>query len=514
MGSSRTSPVYLKWWILPIVLCCLLIVPSLHHANQPNPPSDPTPVVHTLVTAGGVCANFSGNLIRKIVDCLTNMNPAKPMGAIPFMAKAFLEHPLVSTLISGISKALFTMAVVFMGIKMMYLPDARITKKDMWILVAKIAMISWLISQPFYFYTIATTTLDELMRGISGAISLQICPGVPANDIWTTFGCITEKLIGYGVGVGATAGLAAMILMFFFSGAIGWLIAITGVYIMLKLLFTVARVVHLYVMAYIGIAFMFCVSFLFVPCLMFQQTRGYFDKWLKLTVGYILTPIFLFAYIGFALIAMREIILCGPNSFVVRAAGPGASVCTGTGDVAGAVVNGGIRLDSAFTATASSNPGDAKAGTISGSGQGGVRQSGDTNAGAGSAQIKVPIPRVDFAKAASNAGSPSQSAWLKGILIAAIASSLLIYVLYEILDYIPEFATKLAYGGVQQGSIARERAVGEVFATAAVVLARDAPIAMAKGFVTGGKAGAVVEGLKALNKFRKDATAKDGRELR
>ena len=99
-------------------------------------------------------------------------------------------------------------------------------------------------------------------------------------------------------------------------------------------------------------------------------------------------------------------------------------------------------------------------------------------------------------------------------MIALLAACLLIYVLYELLDYIPEIATQLAHGGVAAGGIARERAVGEVLALASVQLLKDGIPAIAKGFATGGPAGAKIAALQSLNKFRQDVGARDGKELR
>jgi type IV secretory pathway VirB6-like protein len=498
-----------------------VFLPISAHATA----ASPTPIANSLVSANGVCSAYVPanildiNLIKVIVLCLTNSNTSGglPLGAVPLMAKMFLENPVITLMVGGISKALFTLGVVFMGIKLMYVPDAQVAKKDMWLMVFKIAGISWFISDPYYFFTVAVTTLDELMLAIGQAIGVKLCAGLSAaeqGNIWSIFGCIFVKLLGYGTGAAAAAGLTAIILASIFTGGVGFVVAITGLYVIIKLIFTVGRIIHIYVMAYIGIAFMFCVSFLFVPCYFFQESRPYFDKWLKLTVGYILTPIFLFAFVGFALIAMREIIFCGSNSVFVKMGGPGASLCTGTGDPGRSIVEGGMEIVKFMSGTISSDPGDAKEGKVVGTGQVPARASGEASTGAGSAEVTARAPAIDFAKVAKSTGSSSESSYLKGIMIALLAACLLIYVLYELLDYIPDIATQLAHGGVASGSIASERAVGEVFAVASVQLLKDGIPAIAKGFATGGPAGAKIAALQSLNKFRQDVGARDGKELR
>ena len=134
-------------------------------------------------------------------------------------------------------------------------------------------------------------------------------------------------------------------------------------------------------------------------------------------------------------------------------------------------------------------------------------------AGQGSSIIQVDTYKFDYNKVGQSQGTTGSS-WVTNVLGALIAACLLMYILYELLDYIPELATDLSHGGFKAGSIAGERALGETFALATVKLIRDLPTVAAQGFVSGGKVGAVTEVAKKLNEYRQDVSRTDGKELR
>ena len=510
MGSTRRS-IGVKFLIVGMLMMVLGAICISSNAYAAG-------IAGTLISPKGICNAFPGGLMEKIVKCLTSTEAGK-LGAIPTMVKMFLGNPVVIGLMAGINGAIFVLGATLLGLKLSFLQDAKVTKKELWIILFKISALMWFSANVYNLYEDSVGLINGLMDVIASAVSASICSVSGTGIFWKVMDCMFDKVTGVGSVVGLAGGLLGLFVASFFSGPAGWIIALTIIYFVVKMVFTFARVIHLYLMAFVGLGFTFCVSFLFVPLLFFQETKQYFDKWLRLTVGYILTPIFLFAYLGFAMMAIKEVVLCGPKSVFVAIGGSSADMCasgTNAGSPGAPVLGtqGNVVGANILTATSSSTPNEAPGGKLTATGNASTLASKNTAVAAGSSVIQVNAYKLDYNKVATSTGASSGSGWITRVLSALIAACLLMYILYELLEYIPEIATDLAHGGYKQGSIAGERALGETFALATVKLARDLPIAAAKGFVSGGKVGAITAVAESLNKYRQDVSRSDGKELR
>lgn len=501
-------------WNQRIVILCILILGWIFTASVPST-AHASGITGGMVGQRGVCQAFAQyGLIERIVRCLTDNTPvsatnAEPKGAIPKMVYIFMKSPYVTVTGRAISSALLTLGVIFFAIKLMYMQDVSIAKKDMWLLAFKIGGITYFLNDAYGFYSMCVGALDSIMDAFSKAISVGICRNDPNPTFWTTMDCMFTIVFGVGAGTGVVAGFLIYIVSGIMSGGTMLIIGFFLFGFLLQMVFVVARVIHLYAMSFIGLAFMFSLSFLFVPCYFFEQTRMYFDKWLRLTIGYILTPVFLFAYLGFAFIAIKFVVLCDANSFFVVMAGTQMDACTGSKSPGDILNNGAMGNNTVSVGTNSSNPGEANEGTPLETGQGESRQSGSNSARA-SSSISVTVPVIDPDKLAADRGAASTREWFVNTLIALLASLLLMYVLYHTLDDIPKLSTALAHGGFAQGSIANERPIGEIFAIATVNFVKD----IALGAATGGYAGAARAAAAGLNQYRKDISFNDPKELR
>lgn len=158
---------------------------------------------------------------------------------------------------------------------------------------------------------------------LDGACSTSLPP--MANDplaIWDRVDCLLDLILGGVIGSSTVFyGLSGFLLASFISDSAGWLIAMLGLYMIVELLFAVFRAVYIFILAYFAIAIMALAAPMFVPLILFKSTRAYFEKWAKLTIGFILQPIFLFTYLAMLLAAFDTVVYSGPSSLFRAVAG-------------------------------------------------------------------------------------------------------------------------------------------------------------------------------------------------
>jgi hypothetical protein len=151
-------------------------------------------------------------------------------------------------------------------------------------------------------------------------------PGSPFFDsslaIWDAVDCSIDSLMG-GIftPISISAGLIGFLVAAFFSSAAGFFIAILGVVLIVMLLLSIARAVYIFITGYMAFALMVLVSPIFITLLLFNGTKAYFEKWLKLTIGFMLQPVFIFAYLIMLLAAFDTIVYTGERSLYRAIAG-------------------------------------------------------------------------------------------------------------------------------------------------------------------------------------------------
>lgn len=146
---------------------------------------------------------------------------------------------------------------------------------------------------------------------------------VPSSyDIWLRVDCAIDSLIGgifspWMIALGITGFLMAAL----FSQAVGLFIGLIGFLIIGQLLWAIIRGVYIFLSAYIAFALMVIISPLFIPLILFQATKGYFEKWLRITMGFMLQPVFLFTYLAMLMAAFDVVVYTGSNSLYRTLAG-------------------------------------------------------------------------------------------------------------------------------------------------------------------------------------------------
>lgn len=159
-------------------------------------------------------------------------------------------------------------------------------------------------------YTIMIDIIDELIKIVSSEIgfdSKMKCitdNNLDADDVWGRVDCMLETLVGGIFGTETlVAGIVGFLLACVFSGWLGIFMALIVGATVLLLIYSILRAVYITIMSYIAVALMALVSPIFITLALFRGTFGYFEKWLKLTIGFMLQPLFIFAYFSMLIFA-------------------------------------------------------------------------------------------------------------------------------------------------------------------------------------------------------------------
>lgn len=159
---------------------------------------------------------------------------------------------------------------------------------------------------------ISYTTMKLSFSGTCYPMTLPKAPitsPIYVLSVWDTIDCMLDTLMG-GIfsPLTLTEGIIGFIIGAFFSSVLGFFVAILGFILIAMLLIAVARAVYIFISSYIAFAFMVLVSPMFIPLVLFKSTKAYFEKWLRVTIGFILQPIFVFAYLSM-LVATYDVLV-------------------------------------------------------------------------------------------------------------------------------------------------------------------------------------------------------------
>lgn len=295
--------------LLCLVLGILLIaIPEVSHAWSPAPPTD---ALNACEADGGEYKGFT----RRIVLCVQNTVLA---------AVYELLAPLFSAFLAAAS-ACMTVAVGIWGLQLAAGHRPWIARQGI-VLAIKIMIVTTLFGGASYnflfFYSASLDVLDDILSAVTGYVSLSptlscdIDP--PANSalaVWDRVDCALNTIIG-GIFTDSdvTIGVGGFLLAALLAGGPGIFVALLLVLVVVQVLFAVIRALYIYILAYVSFSLMALVAPLFLPMILFRVTQGYFEKWLKLSIGFLMQPIFLFVYLVMLLSAYDSVVYTGNNS--------------------------------------------------------------------------------------------------------------------------------------------------------------------------------------------------------
>lgn len=290
------------WYVTALLLAIAIITaaePAFAQATTNDPPV-------TIANTGEICPNYPG-FVNRMIACIGETviwSVQKHLGAY-------------NTGIIQIIRALFVLAIIMYGI-LLFMGRGNIAVRDGIMLAIKIGFITWLVINSEFgkLFPYLLGMINWTVGLVTSYVTTQLNPycGV-SQQIWLRVDCVLGLLIGGIIpGIGLSSGLIGFLGAALFSGGTGLALFLLGLGILLVLGMALFQAAFILVSSYIALALLAIVAPLMIPLILFQVTSGYFQKWVRLLIGVILQPIFLFAYLSILLIALDVAILSGPYS--------------------------------------------------------------------------------------------------------------------------------------------------------------------------------------------------------
>ncbi len=340
-----------------LVLALVLVVSPSQAQKQPKIPTCSN------YQNGQMSSGYVG-LTNHIVGCIRETLD----GATDKFFTGF--YPIVS---KGISAAM-TMAVIVFGILGAFGMLEKIGR-DSIVLLLKLACVSYFSTQSDLVYHTMISAMDSTARavveyvpsngpsdGTGGDFSQVTClkkmkeaqtainTSSPGNQKavsgpWLAMDCMIDSVIGIKVesagGIKTTAlsdvkaynenlsdddqGLSRGLLYLFFSSwqssVLGVIVAVLGFIFLWGMITMIIKALFIYISGYLGLAVMVIVSPLLIPLVLFQSTKVYFDKWVKLLISFALQPIIILVFVALTIAAVDLATFSGKYSVMYRIAG-------------------------------------------------------------------------------------------------------------------------------------------------------------------------------------------------
>jgi type IV secretory pathway VirB6-like protein len=281
-----------------------------------------------------------------------------------------VPNSILDFLYSAIMAAM-TLAVILYGVLLSFGMVEKLGR-DTFVFLFKITAVIYLIGNSQLIFT----TMTDLMDGAAEAVMSYVPPSgkvdatadadfskvhclqnvatqrddannpMPQAAAWLGVDCMLDSIIGIKVHqdpppafdavfynstldnadpAKSNPGMSRGLLNFFFStmqsSVVGLVLAIVGAIFIWGTILLIIRAFFIYIMGYMGIAFLAIVSPLFIPMLLFKETKQYFDKWAKLMISFALQPVMMLVFIIFTLTAVDLAVFSGSYSIMYRIAG-------------------------------------------------------------------------------------------------------------------------------------------------------------------------------------------------
>ncbi len=336
-------------------------------AYVPPPPAAAAPATTSSTTTSATASSGLGcrqyvGVSNRIASCIR--------AALGNATEAYFNpdtgiYPIVAQAIT----ALITLAVIVYGIM---LAAGMVEKlgRDTIMLLIKIAFISYFVTHVDLMYNTLLTVMDDTAEKVvefvpqAGSAGGNVdfaqitCiqnmkqaqidqatdeSGLNVSGPWMGMDCLLDTIIGIkGIATGSISatsatdwtnknfddsksGLSRGMLGVFFSSmetsVMGLLLGAIGFIFIYGLVQLIIKALFVYISGYLGVAFIMILAPIFIPLALFQITKQYFDKWVKLLVGFTLQPIIILVFISFNIAAVDLAAFSGNFSIMYRLAG-------------------------------------------------------------------------------------------------------------------------------------------------------------------------------------------------
>lgn len=136
--------------------------------------------------------------------------------------------------------------------------------------------------------------------------------GAPLNGIGGKIGTGGVATLAILLGTAPVLLVAGSVIGIIFAGG-QILVALVCIFMVILMMMVVLWMCYVFILSLVALSVIIILSPLFIPMVLFQHTKGYFDGWLKELITYSLYPVILFAFLSFMFIACDKIFYRGLN---------------------------------------------------------------------------------------------------------------------------------------------------------------------------------------------------------
>jgi type IV secretion system protein VirB6 len=249
--------------------------------------------------------------------------------------------PTFSKFMNSFMWAAVMLTIGLFGVKLVTMGVDQVLKEGAE-LIFRIAIVATLVLGASYFYVTALQIMGVLIGfvsgGFAGAGDIPTCSfggagtllsSLPADAkpteflAWVKVDCMMQGMIGLSTNPATIMlGMAFIIGAALFSGTFGIAVVIAAVIALITALITIGRAIYVFILSYFVVGLLMVMTPLFAPLLLFDNgyTREFFWKWVSQILSYMLQPMFLIAFLSFAVMVQDQFINkniagCVPETF-------------------------------------------------------------------------------------------------------------------------------------------------------------------------------------------------------
>ncbi|WP_264338100.1 type IV secretion system protein [Wolbachia endosymbiont (group A) of Cheilosia soror] len=130
--------------------------------------------------------------------------------------------------------------------------------------------------------------------------------GAPLDGIGGKIGTGGVATLAVLLGAAPVLLVAGSVIGIIFAGG-QILIALVAIFMAILLMMVILWLCYVFILSLIALSVIIILSPLFIPMVLFQHTKGYFDGWVRELITYSLYPVILFAFLSFMFIACDKI---------------------------------------------------------------------------------------------------------------------------------------------------------------------------------------------------------------
>jgi hypothetical protein len=355
ISSANEAPMIKQLGSLCVMFC--LVYGSIAHAQVP-PPSPPSNSTAIAAQGGVQCppgvAPTTGTIVSNC-DCFPGL-ANRIVGCIRQTLNNSADHFFYSSTgtYATLKKAINALVLLAVTIYGVLLATGSVEKvgRDTFVLLIKIGFVWYFVSNLGMLHDWLNAAVDGLADSffdftLSPEMNSQVCLRNGITSVWGRFDCVLDSIFGLPIsqitasnfqgfnnkisGDMMQRGLIAVFFELMKSSSLGFVIGMIGFLFIYSMLFFLVRTLFAFLASFITMAFLLIVGPLFIPLVLFQNTKQYFDKWVRLIISTILQPVILIVFITFSVATMQVVLFNGPTSIYRVIAGnsvdaPGFSI--------------------------------------------------------------------------------------------------------------------------------------------------------------------------------------------